>query len=65
LLHYPFDENVFNPDTTENAFIVGSGLMVAPVLEAIPAGTTNPQMSVYFPAGPWVSLKSKNFGAVI
>jgi alpha-glucosidase (family GH31 glycosyl hydrolase) len=39
-MHYPTDDNVFNVDKTENQFIVGSSIMVTPVLEAVAAGVT-------------------------
>ena len=54
LLHYPDDDNVFDPTKTENQFIVAHSIMVTPVLSANDGST---QMSAYFPEGTWVSLK--------
>ena len=50
LFHFPTDDKTFK--NTEESFIFANALKISPVLES---GAT--QVTTYFPAGSWVSMK--------
>jgi len=58
LFHFPDDLYTFDPSNTENSFMLGDALKVAPVLQSKADARSDQMFRTYFPIGNWVDMSN-------